>query len=497
MKPKNADVTEVVNVPLIWIEPSELNPRKEFAEKELKELAASIAAHGVQQPIVVRSLAKDRYTIVMGERRYRASKIAGLETIPAIVRDSITEAVHVELALIENLHRSDLNPIEEAAGYATLRDVCGYKLKDIAQKVNRDASLVGQRLRLLELPNDVQKMLAQGKLTPAHGAALVRFVSAPGVVSRLASLALKHGWTARNLSTEIMPFSYELEKAGLIASFENHGSSKVLFDSKENCKSCPFNAYVTGRYSLGYCLRPEHYAELNEEAARKLHEQASAEKKGNQPMNVSNMSRDMYVDLRYNKVEGCTAKCVCRARAVDWFTDKPFQICTDPKAHRKLKMAAARAKKLAVKEKMADVAAMTEFLVSGVEDVDGPELLMLVVDKMSHSKPKYLREAARTLGVALPEDDDFWKGIQFAHYSDERRDALKILAGIPSIDLIRVVTLATCREEINAKIQNGWDGFWLDWYVNSGEAAAPSKTPLEEMIEGETVDDTTGGSNAV
>lgn len=166
------DKNEIVNLKISQIEPNRSQPRRAFDEDALQDLAESIAEHGVLQPILVRPLIFGGYQIVAGERRYRASRIAGLTEIPAIVRE-LTDGETMELALIENLQRRDLNAIEEAQGYRTLMDEYGFSQEDVARTVGKSRSAVANTLRLLNLPDEVRPMVESGRLSPGHARALL------------------------------------------------------------------------------------------------------------------------------------------------------------------------------------------------------------------------------------------------------------------------------------------------------------------------------------
>ncbi len=153
---------------------NEEQPRSRFDEETIAELAASIRTYGVIQPVVVRQLPTGVYQLVAGERRLRAARLAGLEVVPAIVRD-VDETGALELALVENLQREDLNPIDEAHGYESLMELSGATQADVSERVGRGRSTVANALRLLELPPDVQDMLSEGELSAGHGRALLGF----------------------------------------------------------------------------------------------------------------------------------------------------------------------------------------------------------------------------------------------------------------------------------------------------------------------------------
>ncbi len=158
-------------VKLSLIEPNTSQPRKDFDEDELTELADSIRQYGIIQPLVVTKQGS-HYRIIAGERRYRAAKIAGLKEVPVIVRD-YDKQQSMEIALIENVQRADLNPIEEAEGYSQLIDEFGLTQEEIAERVSKNRVTITNALRLLKLDERVQKMLSEGQLTAGHARAIL------------------------------------------------------------------------------------------------------------------------------------------------------------------------------------------------------------------------------------------------------------------------------------------------------------------------------------
>src|SRR5215203_6335 len=153
------------------IQPNPEQPRTRFTESALDELAQSISANGVVQPIVVRRKG-DKYEIVAGERRWRAAQRAGLRKIPAAIKD-VSDDKLLELALIENIQRQELNPIEEAAAYRKLIDTLGFTQEALAASVGKDRTLIATSLRLLKLPADIQTLVEESKLSAGHGRALL------------------------------------------------------------------------------------------------------------------------------------------------------------------------------------------------------------------------------------------------------------------------------------------------------------------------------------
>lgn len=180
-------------VPIEFVSRTARNPRRYFDESELQDLAGSIRQHGIVQPVVVRTVAADRYEIIAGERRWRAAQLAGLVQIPVIVRD-VDDRTALELAIVENVQRSDLNPLEEALGYDQLIAEHGYTQNDLGEIIGKSRSHVANSLRLLKLPDPVRDMLAEGSLSAGHARALV---STPDPVA-LAKTIVSKGLSVRD-----------------------------------------------------------------------------------------------------------------------------------------------------------------------------------------------------------------------------------------------------------------------------------------------------------
>lgn len=182
-------------LPIRLIDPNRDQPRRSFDEDALRDLAASIESVGVIQPIIVAE-SGERYSIIAGERRYRASRMAGLDEIPAIVRNW-DEQRRLEAALIENLQRDDLNPIEEALGVKRLMEESGLTQEKVAERLGKSRPAVANLLRLLTLEESVQKLLIEGKLSAGHARALVTVDKKRQV--QLANLTVQQGWSVRQL----------------------------------------------------------------------------------------------------------------------------------------------------------------------------------------------------------------------------------------------------------------------------------------------------------
>lgn len=221
-------------VPVASIRPNTLQPRSHFDEEAMSSLAASIREVGVLQPILVRELAEGEYELIAGERRWRAARRAGLQTIPVIIQ-SISDSSSLEHALVENLHRADLNPLEEAAAFHQLIDDFGYTHEQVATRVGRSRTAVTNTLRLLQLPAGVQRAIADGQLTAGHARALL---STPdrGYQEELAKRVLVEGLSVRAVEDEIRAHAQPAVPEGIGSPGDLPGSDS---DGAETEKSRP------------------------------------------------------------------------------------------------------------------------------------------------------------------------------------------------------------------------------------------------------------------
>ena len=186
----------VVQVRITDIDPNRDQPRRHFDEAGLRELSQSIQAVGVIQPVILRRVG-DRYQLIAGERRFRAARMAGLDSLPAVVRDW-DQVKRLEVALIENLQRDDLNPVEEAQGIKQLMEQCGYTQEAAAQRLGRRRPALANLLRILTLHEKVQDMVREGKLSAGHARALAGIPDLEQQL-RLANLCSAQGWSVRQL----------------------------------------------------------------------------------------------------------------------------------------------------------------------------------------------------------------------------------------------------------------------------------------------------------
>lgn len=196
-KENTADEGQIITVRLSEIEPNRDQPRKQFDEQALAELTDSIVQHGVLQPLLVRPMAIGGYQLVAGERRWRAARAAGLTEVPVVIRE-MGDREAAELAMIENLQREDLNPMEEARGYQALMENYGMTQEETARVVNKSRPAVANALRLLHLPEKVADMVLSGQLSAGHARALLAFPT-PELQEAMAIKAVEENLSVREL----------------------------------------------------------------------------------------------------------------------------------------------------------------------------------------------------------------------------------------------------------------------------------------------------------
>src|ERR1044071_2626839 len=198
--PSPQDHEELREIEIDLIRPGEQQPRNTFDEAKLQELAQSIRATGIIQPLLVRRRG-GLFELVAGERRWRAAQLAGLTRVPAIIREIPDENL-LELALIENIQRQELNAVEEANAYRRLIETMGLTQEEVAQRVGRDRTFITNYLRILKLPNEIQSLLEQEKLTFGHARALLG-IGDPQMQRRLAQRIHKNNWSVRETENRI------------------------------------------------------------------------------------------------------------------------------------------------------------------------------------------------------------------------------------------------------------------------------------------------------
>ncbi len=197
-----------LRLPIASLKPNRLQPRSHFDTAELDALAASIRAQGLVQPLVVTAESDGTYSIIAGERRWRAARLAGLEEVPVVVRGDLDDRARLELALVENVQRSDLNAIEEAEAYLALQEKFGLSQDEVAVRVGKSRPTVSNALRLLKLPPPVCDLVREGKLSAGQARPLLALASAEQQIA-LAERAVREGLTARELERLTAPARQE------------------------------------------------------------------------------------------------------------------------------------------------------------------------------------------------------------------------------------------------------------------------------------------------
>ncbi len=228
---KVAALSNVMNVPLAFIETNPFQPRSEFDQAGLEELASTIRIHGLIQPVTVRKLTDQRYQLISGERRVRAARIAGLTEIPAFIRLADDQGM-LEMALIENIHRENLNPLEVAISMSRLIEECKLTHEDMSTRVGKDRSTVSNYIRLLKLPPDIQQAVKSKKLSMGHARALAGIDNLV-LQMKLFKECLLHEWSVRQLEFTIRTYQ-AAGKPKTITSTPQEGGQLRSFQEKAN-----------------------------------------------------------------------------------------------------------------------------------------------------------------------------------------------------------------------------------------------------------------------
>ena len=220
--PESATGPDMRELPVTSIDRNPGQPRTRFSEEALEALAESIRSSGVVQPLIVRPAGRGKFEIIAGERRWRAAQMAGVEKVPVVIRDS-DEADRLEVALIENMVRENLNPVEEAKACAALVEDLGLSKEELGKRVGRSRPQISNLIRLLDLPDDVLDMLEQGELSEGHGRAILQ-VPDHGDRRKLARQARQEGWSVRQTESGARSLAAEPKK----------GSAKKALSAEES-----------------------------------------------------------------------------------------------------------------------------------------------------------------------------------------------------------------------------------------------------------------------
>lgn len=342
---------ELVLLRITDIEPNPVNPRKSFDQAALEELAASIREVGVLQPVVVVP-AGERYRLVAGERRWRAAQLAGREEIPAIVREDLSREQEAQITLIENLQRRDLNPIEEARGLQALTRDHGWTQEALAEKLGVTQGHISNRIRLLELPEEVQDSISRGILSAAHGRALLTIKAVPAFLKEMAAEAVEEGWSSRELEERINS-KIRYGKAKVLFKDTTITWENPVFDTSE-CEGCRYVVRITDRWAdddkkKPYCLNPKCWEKKQKEAQdlKRKQEKEKLKAKGKTLLKLDKLPSDSYVRFSSHEMSQIDrAKCEgCENRtAAEGYGGELVEICLNPECVKKQKAAAARAK---------------------------------------------------------------------------------------------------------------------------------------------------------
>ncbi len=208
---------EIQTLRLSEIEPNRNQPRKEFDREALQQLADSIREHGVLQPLLVRAIGESSYQLVAGERRWRAARMAGVNEVPVIIKE-LDDTQAMEIALIENLQREDLNPIEEALGYQVLTEQYNMTQDEVAKRVGKSRPVIANALRLLGLPPEIIEMVKHGDITSGHARALLAFESQQEMIE-VAQKIISQGLTVREVEKLAKPKKEEERKVRSVDSY--------------------------------------------------------------------------------------------------------------------------------------------------------------------------------------------------------------------------------------------------------------------------------------
>lgn len=410
------------------IRPSPLNPRKHFDDGSLKELAESIKAHGILEPIVVRYSDDTGYEIVCGERRWRAAKLAGLSYVPVRVLEKIDDRKALELALVENLQRQDIDPIEEAEGYKQMQEM-GYKQAEVAAKVNRSPEAVSNAVRLLKLPDNVRKAISGGRLTVSHGKALLSSIDCPALFDAQVERALE-GSSTKELE-EIRP---------ALSVLAARNKAVYMYTSlSEACNGC-------NNRRKDYCLDPACNAAKREEARQKAVEELKAKTGSSgddkRVIDIEDLHYGQYEDLGMFCASGCRKDCEHRVPAIN-HKNEMTEVCLDPNCHRALRA------KQTKEENKSRRAKLREFRDNALAQMDTLDLSDELAALVAHSiiagtKKDCLRDAIAHLGLSVTDKD-----IASSYGGISDAQCWEILTALGTRTLIRLAAECKLRDEIN------------------------------------------------
>lgn len=397
------------SIPIDHIVPNPKNPRKTFDQEELEKLAQSIREVGILQPLVVVPQEDGMLRIVAGERRWRAAQMAGLRSVVAVVR-KLTPAQEAEIALIENLQRKDLDPIEEAQAYQELLREHGYTQEALGEKLGVSQSHIANRLRLLRLPDEVKENISRKILSAGHAHALLKLEKAPAIMKK----------AAEALAEEQVPVAKAAEAIAKVIAEEGKPlfhdyNGKPEFDTGP-CEKCAYRV-MGNRWGYGeekpYCIKPSCW-ERKQQEARQAREQAVADrvkklaKKGQGVVELDKFDWNQYEEFRDYKIQGMDLSecenCEHKKVAKRSYSDELTEACFQPSCFKKKQAAATREKnkeaREALKEEFNRIGIMAGLKANSLIRKWTTNLPAVVLDK-----PTLVYLAAMILGCVSPWED--------------------------------------------------------------------------------------------
>lgn len=475
-------------LPLWAIESWSEQPRKRFDESALAELAESIKLDGLLEPIIVRPIPKaqeqfgtPRYLIVAGERRHRACKMAGLESVPVRIRDDMDDATALKLSLVENLQRKDLDPVEEAEGYRALMKTAGMKQIEIAAAVNRSQPAVANALRLLELPDVVLKHVQEGRLSRSHGIALVKYAKWSKLCTGMAAAAVKQGLTSKTLEKGVTSL-WDQDKGVRVEDLPESVITKVV-SSIENKKLDAAGITHWGTNSWDR-VTPDvaKYEALAAEIEKKC--QANIQRHSQKALDAAKAEGKELIKLKdldyrvYERVgafgiappKGCTANCECRAKAIDHGGEVVW-ICTNPQQYQQLKKAMRREESKTRKAEAKSNSVMLDEILSAAPALDVKGLAVVAADRIFHlSKP---------IGKQILEQ--FAAGVVDPSVMDDyntRRETYDALSTLPIENIVQILVHGTLLDKMHSYLGYSSMAPELKWYMVNADVDVQPQAPM-------------------
>lgn len=447
------------NVPVYKIKPNPANPRKNFDEESLRELAASIREVGILQPLVLAENEDGTYRIVAGERRWRAARLAELASVPALIA-KLTPAQEAEIMLIENLQRRDLDPIEEAQAYRRLLDECGYTQEALAEKIGVSQPHIANRLRLLRLPETVQEKISRGIISAGHGRELASFKIPAPVLEKV----------AEKIAQEAVPVARVADRAKVFIGEESmplfqHWRNAPEFSVGE-CKDCKHRVmgkeYESAWEEKPYCLNKSCWLRKQDEARRAKVEKAQqkAQKEGYVDLGKLEYGThyypwhesDDYDPFDRTECYNCDKRKLGKRQSQR--DDEAQLVCTDPRCMDKKRKEHKREKTKLEKESFALEVERIERLAEKVaggffEDSEDEfrtvltkrQLVHLASILLIHIETVYGRNISRYqyLKKRFDWNEDWMKSTGWWSWSQHHGDLLEKLSAISPLELLGII----------------------------------------------------------